>query len=252
MGRIGENWGELRIALSDILVADSYCEARDLIEAIVFDFDGLIIDTETPEFDTWQEVFESYGVKMDKQQWDWSIGRHSFDFDIYEHLAELSGQAIDREVVRPIMRRRYLERIEENPVLPGVEEYLAAAKEMGLKLAVASSSLPGWAAGHLESRGLLRYFEFVLDSGDVENAKPDPELYAMSVERLRVQPQNALAIEDSVNGLASAKAAGLYCLVVPNPMTEGMDFGSADIRLSSLSDMPLVDLLQALEMARCL
>ena len=223
-----------------------------MIEAIVFDFDGLIIDTETPEFDTWQEVFESYGVKLDRQEWDWSIGRHSLDFDIYEHLAELSGQKIEREVVRPMMRRRYLERIEENPVLPGVEEYLATARGTGMKLAVASSSSPGWAAGHLKSRGLLRYFEFVLDSGDVENAKPDPELYSMSVERLGVQPQNALAIEDSVNGLTAAKAAGLYCLVVPNPMTESMDFGSADIHLNSLSDMPLVELLEALENGRCL
>lgn len=218
-----------------------------MIEAIVFDFDGLIIDTETPEFETWQEVFESYGVKLDRQQWDWAIGRHSSVFNIYEHLAELSGQKIEREVVRPIMRRRYLERIEENPVLPGVEEYLATAIGTGMKLAVASSSSPGWAAGHLESRGLLHYFEFVLDSGDVENAKPDPELYAMSVECLGVQPQNALAIEDSVNGLTAAKAAGLYCLVVPNPMTQGMDFGSADIRLNSLSDMPLGELLGALE-----
>lgn len=217
-----------------------------MIEAIVFDFDGLIIDTETPEFDSWQEVFESYGATLDRQVWDRAIGRHSMDFDIYKHLGELSGQHIEREEVRPRMRRRYLERIERNPVLPGVEEYLDTAKGMGLKLAVASSSSPGWAAGHLRGRGLLHYFEFVLDAGDVLNAKPDPELYTMSAERLGLRPVNALAIEDSVVGLTAAKAAGLPCVVVPNPMTKGMDFSLADIRLGSLADVPLGSLLDRL------
>lgn len=217
-----------------------------MIEAIVFDFDGLIIDTETPEFDAWQEVFESYGVRLERQAWEWAIGRYSRDFYVYEHLAELSGQVIEREVVRPRMRRRYLERIEENPVLPGVKEYLTAAKEMGLKMAVASSSSPGWASGHLESRGLLHYFEFVLHAGDVVNAKPSPELYTMAVERLGVKAKNAFAIEDSAVGLTAARAAGLPCVVVPNPMTKGMDFSDASVRLNSLLDLPLGELIERL------
>ena len=217
-----------------------------MIEAIIFDFDGLIIDTETPEFDAWEDIFQSYGVTLNRKLWDSAIGRHSKDFDIYGHLADLSGERIEREVVRPKMRRNYLERIERNPVLPGVEEYLGAARGMRLKLAVASSSSPGWAAGHLKGRGLLNHFEFVLDAGDVTNAKPDPELYTMSAERLGVRPENALAIEDSANGLTAAKAAGLYCVVVPNPMTKGMDFSSADIQLESLADLPLGSLLDRL------
>ena len=218
-----------------------------MIEAIVFDFDGLILDTETPEFDTWQEVFESYGVLLEREAWEWAIGRHSDDFNIYKHLAELTGQQIEREEVRPRMRRLYLERIEENPILPGVEEYLATAKDMQLKLAVASSSRPGWAAGHLKSRGLLHHFEFVLDAGDVERAKPAPDLYRMAVDRLGVRPENALAIEDSMHGLAAAKAAGLYCVVVPNPMTERMKFDAADMRLESLASLPLHALLAELD-----
>lgn len=218
-----------------------------MIEAIVFDFDGLIVDTETPEFESWQEIFESYGVTLERMLWDSAIGRYSRAFDIYEHLANLSRQRIEREVVRPKMRRRYLERIEQNPVLPGVEDYLASAKGMGLKLAVASSSTPGWAAGHLRNRGLLHHFEFVLDAGDVVNAKPDPELYTMAVSRLGVEPRNALSIEDSPIGLAAAKAAGLYCVVVPNEMTKRMDFSAADACLNSLADITLSDLLHRLE-----
>ena len=218
-----------------------------MFDAIIFDFDGLIIDTETPEFESWQDIFQSYGVTMDRDLWDSAIGRHSKDLDIYGHLAGLSGERIEREIVRRKMRRDYLERIGRNPILPGVEEYLVAAKSMDLKLAVASSSSPGWAVGHLKDRGLLNHFEFVLDAGDVVNAKPDPELYTMSAERLGVQPESALAIEDSANGLTAAKAAGMRCVVVPNPMTKGMDFSSADIRLESLADLPLANLLAMLE-----
>ena len=104
----------------------------------------------------------------------------------------------------------------------------------------------GGDVGHLERRGLLRYFEFVLSEGDVSNVKPDPELYATAARRLGVRPRDALAIEDSANGLAAAKSAGLYCVVVPNPMTEDMDFDSADIRLNSLSDVPLENLIKEL------
>ena len=218
---------------------------RDLIKALVFDFDGLIIDTETLWHDTWSEVFDSYGVKLEREAWEGSIG--GADFDIYQLLEELSGQYIEREVVRPRARSRYRERVERNPVLPGVEDYLIAARDMELKLAVASSSGPGWAVGNLEKRGLLRYFEFVLSAGDVTNVKPDPELYATAAHHLGACPQDTLAIEDSANGLASAKSAGLYCVVVPNPMTKDMNFNSADIRLNSLSDMPLENLLKELQ-----
>ena len=218
-----------------------------MIEAIVFDFDGLIIDTETPEFDAWQEIFQSYGVRLKRETWESQIGRGHEAFDIYKHLADLSGQHIDREVVRPRMRRRYLELIERNPVLPGVEDYIVTAKKMGMKIAIASSSRGGWAVGHLERRGLLQHFEFVLSAEDVTNPKPDPELYTTAVERLEMRPENAFAIEDSGVGLAAAKAAGLRCVVVPNPMTKSMNFSSADLRLESLADLPLENLLRKIE-----
>ena len=220
-----------------------------MIEALIFDFDGLIIDTETPEFDSWQEVFQSYGVALERRIWDGFIGRGFGSFDVYQHLADLCGQPIDRDVVRPRMRRRYLERIERNPVLPGVEDYILTAQDMGLKLAVASSSRGGWASGHLARRGLLHHFEFVLSGDDVANVKPDPELYIKASRRLGVQPQNALAIEDSANGLKAAKAAGLRCVVVPNPMTQGMPFDAADFQLKALSDIPLRSLLANLRHA---
>lgn len=219
-----------------------------LIDALIFDFDGLIIDTETPEYESWQEIFHSFGVALELDVWEGFIGRGFGSFDVYQHLADLSGRQIDREAIRPMMRKRYLERIERNPVLPGVERCIRRARELGMRLAVASSSRGGWASGHLERRGLLHNFELLLSGDDVANVKPDPEIYTLTAQRLGVSPQNALAIEDSFNGLAAAKAAGLYCVVVPNPMTKHMDFSAADLRLNALSDVTLDDMLARLNL----
>lgn len=216
-----------------------------MIKALVFDFDGLIIDTETPEYESWKEVFDSYGVELDRNKWDCSIGGAAFD--IYQLLEELSGQRIERDVIRPRRRRRYSERVERNPLLPGVVDYINAAKQMGLRMSIASSSRSGWAAGHMERRKLLHNFEFVLSAADVSNVKPDPELYETAVRRLGIQGHEALALEDSFNGLASAKAAGLHCVVVPNPMTRHMNFAKADLYLDSLADMTLDRLLEELQ-----
>lgn len=206
-----------------------------MIKAVIFDFDGLILDTETPEYQSWQEIFQERGVDLDMDLWQSFIGRGFGSFDVYEHLARVSGTPVDRATLRPRMRKRYLDLIERNPVLPGVEAWIRRANALGLPLAVASSSRQGWASGHLERRGLLPNFAFVHCGDDVANVKPDPEIYAITAQRLGVPPENALAIEDSLNGLTAAKAAGMRCVVVPNPMTRQMDFAAADLRLTSLA-----------------
>ena len=210
-----------------------------MIKAVIFDFDGLIVDTETPEYESWQEIFQEYGVELDLDLWQTFIGRGFGSFDVYEHLARISGKPVDRETLRPRMRKRYLDLIERNPILPGVEAWIRRAKALGLPLAVASSSRRDWASGHLEKRGLLPHFAFVHCGDDVAEVKPDPEIYLITAKRLGVAPENALAIEDSLNGLTAAKAAGMRCVVSPNPMTQRMDFAAADLRLNSLADATL-------------
>lgn len=210
-----------------------------MIKAVIFDFDGLILDTETPEYQSWQEIFQERGVDLDLDLWQSFIGRGFGSFDVYEHLARVSGMPVDRATLRPRMRKRYLDLIDRNPVLPGVEAWIRRANALGLPLAIASSSRQGWASGHLERRGLLPNFAFVHCGDDVANVKPDPEIYAITAKRLGVAPENALAIEDSLNGLTAAKAAGMRCVVVPNPMTRQMDFAAADLRLTSLAHATL-------------
>lgn len=210
-----------------------------MIEAIIFDFDGVIVDTETPDYTTWQRIYESYGVELDRELWTGFIGGGSGEFDFYKHLEDLSGISVDRPELRRRVRSIFLAEIDQSPVLPGVLEYIDGAKSMGLRVGLASSSSREWVEGHLGSRGILDRFDDIRGSDDVSEVKPSPELYLMSARELGVSPGNAIAIEDSANGVMAAKRAGLYCVAVPNSITEALDFSLADVRVASLAEMPL-------------
>jgi len=214
-----------------------------MIDAIIFDFDGVILDTETPDFETWQQEFRAHGVEFERSLWTKFIGGGPMWFDVPAHLAELAGRPIDPDRIKA-RRQRYLARIKDSPVLPGVALYLEQAREAGLKVGVASSSSRKWVEGHLTSRGLMGHFSSMTTRDDVANVKPDPELYLKSAERLGVSPGSCVAIEDSLNGVTAAKRAGMACVVVPNPMTAHMDLSQADLRLDALSDIPLFAMLQ--------
>jgi len=219
------------------------------ISALIFDFDGVILDTETPEFDIWQDIFARHGATLEPAVWKRHIGTEAGTFDVYRHLEETSGHAIDRDVVRADMRGRYLAQVDANPVLPGILDYINGARALGLKVGVATSSDSAWVEGHLRARGMLDLFDSITAKEDVEKLKPDPEVYLKAADRLGASPANAVAIEDSFNGVTAAKRAGMTCVAVPNPMTSDMSFDHADLRLNSLSDLPLQVLLQRLSQA---
>ena len=214
-----------------------------MINALVFDFDGVILDTETPDYQTWQEVFQSKGVVLELSVWTQHIGGRAGRFDWHQHLEDLAGISIDRESLYLERRQRYLEIIRDNPALPGVLDYIQNARQLGMSLGVASSSSREWVEGHLSRLGILNLFDSIKGSDDVVQVKPDPELYLASVSQLGTQPERALAIEDSAHGVTAAKKAGLFCLAVPNQMTKDLPLDHADLRLASLAEMPLQSLL---------
>ncbi len=210
-----------------------------MIEALVLDFDGTILETETPDYRSWQETFESFGVSLEPSLWASYVGGASGGFDAVGHLAALSGGTVDREAVRLERRRRYLELVEAEPLRPGVLAIIGSAERLGLRLGVASSATRNWVVGHLERRGLMGRFGSVWCGDDVSAVKPDPEVYLAVTEELGVVPHRALAIEDSARGVASAKSAGLFCVAVPNPITAGMDFSGADAVYPTLEGVSL-------------
>ena len=220
------------------------------IDTLIFDFDGVIIDTETPDYVTWQAVFDAHGVELDRGLWSGLIGGGIDRFDVYQHLEDLVEHELDRDAIREDRRRRYLDAVEANPVLPGVRELVLEATKLGLKLGVASSSTRDWVEGHLANRGLLAYFHSIRGRDDVRRVKPDPELYAAALDALGARPHTAMAIEDSPNGVTAAKSAGLFCVAVPNTMTRTLPLDHADVLLDSLADVTLGILISAATASR--
>lgn len=214
-----------------------------MIRALIFDFDGLILDTEGPEFRAWQEVYRAYGVSLPLSTWAACIGGSPDLFDPHGHLETQLGRSLDREAILAKQHRRFTELLDGQSPLPGVEEYVAAAKRLGLKLGSASSSSRDWVTGHLSRLGLLRHFDCIRCSDDVRRVKPDPELYYSVLEALDLPAGRAIALEDSPNGILAAKRAGVFCVAVPNPVTGQLSLDHADLRLASLADMPLETLL---------
>ena len=215
--------------------------------ALIFDFDGLILDTEGPVFQSWQELLEQYGYDMTIADWQICVGSAEGTEAFFNSLADRLDRPLDMEAEGPQRLQRELELVARQPVLPGIEEYIQRAAELNLKLAVASSSSCEWVTGHLEQRGLREYFECVLAADDVGVTKPDPALYLTAIECLGVGPDQAIAFEDSPNGVLAAKKAGLYCVAVPNPITSQLQIKGADLQLASLAELPLDQLLEIVE-----
>ncbi|TMD09322.1 MAG: HAD family hydrolase [Chloroflexi bacterium] len=196
------------------------------VKALVFDFDGLILETEHPDFQSWSEAYQEHGLELTLDVWGDVIGRPASYFD----------------PIADIEKARHLELIAALELLPGVLAVHAEARRLGLGLAVASSSSHSWVDGHLARLGLE--FDCVRCRDDVEHAKPLPDLYLAAVQCLGVQPAQAVALEDSANGILAAKAAGLRCIAVPTPMTAGLDLSLADLRIESLDALPLAEMLR--------
>lgn len=217
-----------------------------MIRAIVFDFDGLIIDTESTDYQSWQELYQSYGCDLPFALWETVIGKghDQMEFDPHLHLEEQLKQVLDRDALRLKRRTRMIDMIATQPILPGVENYIADAKRMGLKIGVASSSGCEWVKGHLTRVDLIDNFDCIRCADDVKRTKPDPELYLAVLDAMGIQPHEAIALEDSANGALAAKRAGMYCVAVPNPMTHKLNFDHVDYRLNSMLDMDLAALIQ--------
>ena len=222
------------------------------VRALIFDFDGTILDTEITLYRAWCELYQERSCRFPIDRWALSLGRGKDwqrHFDPVAHLAELSGAPCDEEV-HERANRRNRELLAAEAPRPGVLAYLDAARELDLRLAVASSSPRRWIVGHLERLGLLDRFEVIRCEEDAARHKPDPDLYLAALAALGVSAQDAVAIEDSPNGVRAARAAGIFCVAVPNPVTAQLDLAHADLRLDSLAELPLGALLSRIESAR--
>jgi HAD superfamily hydrolase (TIGR01509 family) len=224
-----------------------------MIRALMFDFDGLIVDTETPALESWRHIYAEYGFELGLEEWSATLGtRHAFD--ALEHLvglvaaSDLARAAVLRAEGAAIRARRQALKDAlgaAQGLLPGVAEVLDEAAALGLPCAVASSSDYRWVGGWLERLGIARRFVCVRTADDVTRTKPDPELFLAAATGLGLPPAACLVLEDSANGILAARAAGCPVVAVPGPLTRQLPLPPADLTLPSLAAMPLAEILAA-------
>ncbi len=215
-----------------------------VIKGLIFDFDGLIIDTETPEYLSWLEIYKEHEAVLAPEEWAACLGTAASAFDAVGLLEQRTGRALNRGNLTEDYRKRALAKIYQQPILPGVREYLAYARSAGIELAVASSSSKEWVASHLARLELSDYFSYLVTRDDVKNVKPDPELYCQALRRLGLQPEQAIALEDSPHGITAARQAGIFCVAVPNPISSRLDLSHASLVIPSLAHMPVDKLIR--------
>lgn len=218
-----------------------------MIRALIFDFDGLILETEEPIYRSWQELYKAHGCNLAYETWAKIIGTADYAFEPLAELERQAGRELDREQLANRQRQREMDLILQQPVMPGVVEYLRTAKQLGLKIGLASSSTCQWVTDHLARLGLLSYFDSIYGSDDVDQTKPDPELYLCVLDDLSVEPQEAIVFEDSPNGVLAARQAGIFCVAIPNAMTRDLPLDKADMRLESLAEISLQELIRIVE-----
>lgn len=217
-----------------------------MIKALIFDFDGLILDTETPEFDCWRNIYGEYGFEFPDEKWGTIIGGNGHsDFDAAEHLSLLSQGRLDSDSLRDRNRVESRALILAQEPLPGVMDYIHDAKRLGLKLAIASSSDRVWVETHAKRIGVFDYFEHVITREDVPpgRIKPNPDLFLLALRRLKAPKEAAIVFEDSPNGVKAANRAGIFVVAVPNAATSLLSFEGANLILKSLADLYLSELL---------
>lgn len=211
--------------------------------ALIFDFDGLILDTEVAIYDAWREIYSSHGFPLTMETWAQCVGSDFGHYDPAADLERMLSRKLDWELLTVQRRKRVTDILQGKKEMPGVRERLTEAKALGISCAVASSSSHNWVDGWLDRLGLAEFFSSTTCLEDVGKAKPDPGLFLLAAEKLKVAPTEAIVLEDSLNGLRAAQAAQMRCVVVPCDLTRHLTFEGAWKQLSSLEDIVVADLL---------
>jgi HAD superfamily hydrolase (TIGR01509 family) len=220
------------------------------IRALIFDFDGLMVDTETPALHSWQEIYAEYGVTLSVHNWAATLGANT-GFDAHAHLVALvrerdpllAEQLIaERDLILARRQARKDALSADQPLLPGVAELLAEAHTAGLPCAVASSSSRRWVEGWLRRLDVYHAFTTIVTADDVAATKPAPDLFLTAATRLGVPPSACLVLEDSPNGILAARAAGCPVVAVPGAVSRQIPLPPADLILPGLAQTSLAEL----------
>lgn len=205
--------------------------------AVLFDFDGVLVDTEWAIYQAWLRTFQKHGHDLPLEMYTRCIGSDFATWSPKTHLEELSGLAFDWHDLDARRQEEILRDLTGEGIMPGVIGLLDKLAAQSIRRAVVSSSSHQWVDGWLEKLDFANHFESVVCRGDAPQIKPAPDLYLEGARRLGLPPAGCLVIEDSLNGVKAAKAAGMTVWVVPNRVTAGLDFSLADRIFPTLTDL---------------
>jgi putative hydrolase of the HAD superfamily len=214
------------------------------VRAFLFDFDGLLVDTETASRAGWEWLYRRHGQELPPELWAQLVGTIGHAWDPMTHLEELVGEPLDREELNELRNAHELSLLEAEELRPGIAEYLTTAQRRGLKRAIVSSSSRRWVDMHLVRLERAVGWDAILTAdGDQGRAKPQPTMYLEALDLLDVSAAEAVVFEDSPNGVRAAKAAGIFVVAVPNTVTRDYGLGEADLVVDSLAELPPDELL---------
>lgn len=208
-------------------------------DAVIFDMDGVLVDGEPLHFETVNELLGREGKSISLEQYKPYMGTKTGWADM---IADF-GLSQPREYYSPIYRELVLARYRErSEALPGALSVVTALRMSSQRLAVASSSIRPWVEACLAKIGLGSAFEQLITGSEVENGKPDPEIYLLAAEKLGVDPRRCLAFEDAPAGIESAKRAGMTVWAVRTEYTRGLVLPDPDREFESLADVDITDI----------
>lgn len=212
------------------------------LTALIFDFDGLLVDTESTMVASWQQEWRYHGLELDLA--DDFLASHGGDVSEqrYARLAAAVGPSFDRAEshARRLAHREKLHA--DLDLAPGIRDLMAEAEQQRLRLAVASSASRQWVTGLLDQLGVLERFDSLAFGDEVATPKPDPAVYLLALDRLGVDAAQAVALEDTPHGVHAAVAAGLRCVAIPNRFLDPTRFGHATWVRTSAAELRLADL----------
>ncbi len=203
--------------------------------AMIFDFDGVLLDTEWAIFNSWAELYRREGCTLSVQDYEVCLGAGYSRWDPAAHLEFLTGKSYDWDSENASRQVSIERTLASQSLMPGAPELLTWCREHAIRMVVASSSSRRWVAGWLEHLKADRFFERLFCRTDGFAVKPAPDLFLAAREFLDIPARDCLVIEDSANGVLAARNAGIPCLAIPNRMTAASDLSAATVRLPSLT-----------------
>ena len=206
-------------------------------DAILFDFDGVILDTEWSIYESMRETFIENGHDLPLEEYVKCIGSDFNTWSPENMLEELTGKTFDWETIG-IARNKWIRKeISKLDTMPGVRETVSLCQQREIPVAIVSSSNHSWVDGWLDKLGLLKSFDHIIAREDAPRIKPAPDLYLEAVKRLKLPASKCLVIEDSLNGMKSAHTVGCPVAAIPNRITQCIDFSAAEYQYPSLVEL---------------